>query len=247
MVLRRGVPGGPLHLGGGPRRRAPVARPQQRLRARRLVGLRYRARCRRADPHPQPGHGRGAVHHHRSERRAALAAPPLPSGQRASAGAASGAALLRLAHGVVGDVPQFGRRGGEAAFGATYRGHAAVRRGRRPRAGGYLRVRPGDPHALRPRRRLDGGRQPPARRAGGGPGVRRAGPSGCRARGRHRPSRRRGTRARSLLADAEVEQRGSEFGTVYSAVACPGTGELWYTFGGYPAASRGDWRPLPWP
>jgi hypothetical protein len=51
----------------------------------------------------------------------------------------------------------------------------------------------------------------------------------------------------AILADDAVERRGRDFSTVYAAVGCPGTGELWFTFGGEPAASRGEWRPIPWP
>jgi hypothetical protein len=50
-----------------------------------------------------------------------------------------------------------------------------------------------------------------------------------------------------ILADDEIERRGKEVITVYSNVACPTTGELWYTFGGYPAASKGNWQRLEWP
>lgn len=50
-----------------------------------------------------------------------------------------------------------------------------------------------------------------------------------------------------IIADDRVERRGPRLTTVYSTVACPGTGELWFTFGAYPAASRGDWQPVPWP
>jgi hypothetical protein len=51
----------------------------------------------------------------------------------------------------------------------------------------------------------------------------------------------------AILADDAVERRGNRFATVYAAVACPGTGQLWFTFGGTPAASRGRWLPLAWP
>ena len=51
----------------------------------------------------------------------------------------------------------------------------------------------------------------------------------------------------AILADDGVERRGQDIWTVYSNVACPGTGELWFTFGGYPAASRGEWLPITWP
>jgi hypothetical protein len=50
-----------------------------------------------------------------------------------------------------------------------------------------------------------------------------------------------------VLADDAVEMRGAEFATVYANVACPSRGEIWYTFGGYPAASVGDWQRLDWP
>jgi hypothetical protein len=51
----------------------------------------------------------------------------------------------------------------------------------------------------------------------------------------------------AILADDGVERRGQDLWTVYSNVACPGTGELWFTFGGYPAASGGEWLPVTWP
>lgn len=50
-----------------------------------------------------------------------------------------------------------------------------------------------------------------------------------------------------ILADDQIERRSKEIMTVYSNVACPGTGEIWYTFGGYPAASKGNWQRLDWP
>lgn len=50
-----------------------------------------------------------------------------------------------------------------------------------------------------------------------------------------------------ILADDEIERRGKDVVTVYSNVACPTTGEVWYTFGGYPAASQGNWQRLEWP
>lgn len=50
-----------------------------------------------------------------------------------------------------------------------------------------------------------------------------------------------------ILADDQVERRDKDVVTVYSNVACPATGEIWYTFGGYPAASKGNWQPLAWP
>ena len=50
-----------------------------------------------------------------------------------------------------------------------------------------------------------------------------------------------------ILADDKVERRDKQIVTVYSNVACPSTGEIWYTFGGYPAASKGNWQRLEWP
>lgn len=50
-----------------------------------------------------------------------------------------------------------------------------------------------------------------------------------------------------MLADDGIERRAGRVITAYSNVACPSTGELWYTFGGYPSASRGDWQRLEWP
>ncbi len=50
-----------------------------------------------------------------------------------------------------------------------------------------------------------------------------------------------------ILADDQIERRDERIVTVYSNVACPSTGEIWYTFGGYPAASQGNWQRLEWP
>jgi hypothetical protein len=50
-----------------------------------------------------------------------------------------------------------------------------------------------------------------------------------------------------ILADDEIERRDKKVMTVYSNVACPNTGEIWYIFGGYPAASQGNWQRLEWP
>jgi hypothetical protein len=49
------------------------------------------------------------------------------------------------------------------------------------------------------------------------------------------------------LADDEIERRNGELVTAYANVACPASGEIWYTFGGYPAASAGNWQRLEWP
>lgn len=50
-----------------------------------------------------------------------------------------------------------------------------------------------------------------------------------------------------ILADDKIEARKSEVMTVYSNVACPSSREIWYTFGGHPAASAGNWGQLDWP
>ncbi len=50
-----------------------------------------------------------------------------------------------------------------------------------------------------------------------------------------------------VLADDAIERRDATFATAYANVACPQSGDLWYTFGGYPAASQGNWQRLDWP
>jgi hypothetical protein len=50
-----------------------------------------------------------------------------------------------------------------------------------------------------------------------------------------------------ILADDRIERREGKLATAYATVACPSIGEIWYTFGGYPAASRGNWQRLEWP
>lgn len=50
-----------------------------------------------------------------------------------------------------------------------------------------------------------------------------------------------------ILADDDIERRAEDTVTVYSNVACPHTGDSWYTFGGYPSASKGNWQRLDWP
>jgi hypothetical protein len=50
-----------------------------------------------------------------------------------------------------------------------------------------------------------------------------------------------------ILADDAIERRDNRLTTAYANVACPSSGEMWYTFGGYPAASRGNWQQLAWP
>jgi|GEM_PF-1389913 len=46
---------------------------------------------------------------------------------------------------------------------------------------------------------------------------------------------------KAILADDQIEKRSPDFGTVYANLYCPTTHSLWYTFGGYPAASCGRW------
>jgi hypothetical protein len=50
-----------------------------------------------------------------------------------------------------------------------------------------------------------------------------------------------------ILADDKIERRNKDLVTAYANVACPNSGEVWYTFGGYPAASAGNWQRLEWP
>jgi hypothetical protein len=47
-----------------------------------------------------------------------------------------------------------------------------------------------------------------------------------------------------ILGDSEVEDA---LGTVYSNVACPGQGLVWFGCGGLPAASAGTWHRIEWP
>ncbi|MGH2748423.1 MAG: C45 family autoproteolytic acyltransferase/hydrolase [Actinomycetota bacterium] len=51
----------------------------------------------------------------------------------------------------------------------------------------------------------------------------------------------------AVLADPEVEQNRQGRATVYSAVACPATGRLWWACGAIPSASRGSWNVIEWP
>jgi len=44
------------------------------------------------------------------------------------------------------------------------------------------------------------------------------------------------------LADDMIEPREGTLVTAYSNVACPNTGEIWYTFGVYPAANKKNWQ-----
>jgi hypothetical protein len=50
----------------------------------------------------------------------------------------------------------------------------------------------------------------------------------------------------AMLADERVERRGAALSTVYAAVACPHDGRVWFTFEGWPAASKGNWQEIDW-
>jgi hypothetical protein len=52
---------------------------------------------------------------------------------------------------------------------------------------------------------------------------------------------------RQVLPDDEIEDRGLDLATAYSCVACPSTREIWYAFGGQPAASHCSCQRLAWP
>lgn len=49
----------------------------------------------------------------------------------------------------------------------------------------------------------------------------------------------------AVLADPNVEQHRENYGTVYANLYNPMSHELWFTFGGFPAASHGNWQPVP--
>jgi hypothetical protein len=51
----------------------------------------------------------------------------------------------------------------------------------------------------------------------------------------------------AILADEKVEVQGDNFGTVYANIACPSLNQVWHTFGGFPAASKGNWQSIDWP
>jgi len=51
----------------------------------------------------------------------------------------------------------------------------------------------------------------------------------------------------TILADDKVERRDGKYVTVEAAVACPAQKSIWYTLGGYPAASCGSWTRIEWP
>ena len=50
----------------------------------------------------------------------------------------------------------------------------------------------------------------------------------------------------AVLAEPTIEQRGPDYGTVYANLYHPASRQIWFTFGGYPAASRGNWQQIPW-
>jgi len=49
-----------------------------------------------------------------------------------------------------------------------------------------------------------------------------------------------------VLADPDVEQHQEDYGTVYANLCSTTARQLWFTFGGYPAASDGNWQKIPW-
>lgn len=50
-----------------------------------------------------------------------------------------------------------------------------------------------------------------------------------------------------ILKDSDVEAKEKNYGTVYANVVCPAGKYLKYTFGGFPAASTGNWQNIDWP
>lgn len=50
----------------------------------------------------------------------------------------------------------------------------------------------------------------------------------------------------SALSDPDVEQNSKLSGTVYSNICCPSKEDIWYTYGGFPAASNGNWEKVSW-
>ena len=51
----------------------------------------------------------------------------------------------------------------------------------------------------------------------------------------------------AILADPRVEQHLDDYGTVYANLYNHQQKAIWFTFGGYPAASHGRWRQIHWP
>lgn len=50
-----------------------------------------------------------------------------------------------------------------------------------------------------------------------------------------------------VLEDPDVAQQRGDVATVYSNVACPARGLLWFAYGEVPAPRRGNWRVVEWP
>ena len=50
----------------------------------------------------------------------------------------------------------------------------------------------------------------------------------------------------AVLADPGIEQHKPDYGTVYANLYHPATRQIWFTFGGFPAASQGNWQKIPW-
>ncbi len=50
-----------------------------------------------------------------------------------------------------------------------------------------------------------------------------------------------------ILADPDVEQHREGYGTVYANLCNPTAEKCWFTLGGFPAASQGNWQLIPWP
>ncbi len=51
----------------------------------------------------------------------------------------------------------------------------------------------------------------------------------------------------AVLSDPNVEQHRENYGTVYANLYNSLSRQLWFTFGGFPAASHGNWQPVPGP
>jgi hypothetical protein len=49
------------------------------------------------------------------------------------------------------------------------------------------------------------------------------------------------------LADDQIEDAGNDSGTLYSNLACPSLGLMWFAAGQVPAPSRCEWRSIAWP
>jgi len=51
----------------------------------------------------------------------------------------------------------------------------------------------------------------------------------------------------AVLANPQIEQHQEDYGTVYANLYNPTQKTIWFTFGGYPAASQGQWLQIAWP